>query len=180
MSKENKTRFDVQKIIKGAVLRAFTDLSMTGWSCVEFASPLMLKADKVVMLNLIKTHRVTWQSPKDVMVNGVFKHQERWMECQHWQMHIVMKRTASTTDSSKVAEDIANDLTGWFNGWGLQYLRDRGVSINWIDNSSILVYNDNSDLYQKRVVIPVEVNVPKMLVANQIEMELDGGDVKAI
>lgn len=172
MSATNKTRFDVQKIIRAAILKAFNDLSLSGWSCIEFANTAMQNANKVVMMNLTRIMRVGWQSGKDLMDNGVFKHQERWMECQYWQFHIILKRDSSTTDSSILAEDVANNLIGWFNGWGLEYLRNKGLSINWIDNSSVLVYNDNSDLYQKRVVIPIEFNVPKMLVANQIEAEL--------
>ena len=172
MSQTNKTRFEVQTIIKSAITKALTDLSISGWDIREFANPSLQKGNKLILLNYVRNDRVGWQSGSDVVENQQFKHREQWIECQTWHLHIIAKRTDSTTDSSIIAEDVANNIIAWFNGVGLAYLRNKGVSINVISNSQILVYDDNSELYQKRIVVPIRFNVPKVLLSNQVEMLL--------
>jgi hypothetical protein len=69
------------------------------------------------------------------------------------------------------AYDIADILIAWFNGKGCEELRKFGVANERIRQGDIIVYNDDSELYQKRAVFTVNLQVPKELMVGEVEME---------
>ena len=58
----------------------------------------------------------------------------------------------------------------WFNGRGarIAHIRDGNLRI---DSDAVIVYNDNSDLYQKRAVFTVKIQVPKELKSGKSYMD---------
>ena len=83
-------------------------------------------------------------------------------------------------DAITIAEDMSGILVTWFNGRGCDYFRKFGCANLRIDSDSIIVYNDDSGLYQKRCVFTVKVQVPKELTARQDVVELLIPDVMPI
>ena len=51
-------------------------------------------------------------------------------------------------------------------------MKRRGLAPLIIDDKLIFVYNDNSEIYQKRAVFTVKVQVPKELTMSEVEMEV--------
>ena len=51
-------------------------------------------------------------------------------------------------------------------------MKKRGLAPLIIDDKLIFVYNDNSEIYQKRAVFTVKVQVPKELTMSEVEMEV--------
>ena len=52
-------------------------------------------------------------------------------------------------------------LITWFNGKGCDEFRRVGVANLRIDPSSVIVYNDDSNIYQKRAVFTMKLQVPR-------------------
>lgn len=170
MSTENKTRLEVQKILRRVILDGLayagyqekTDL-VDGWECVEYGNPSIQTMDRVVLMNLLRANRLGWQEVNYEQIDSGFKRVDGWNEEQHWQLHIVCKRK----DSIEMPEDVASNLVTWFNGPGCDELRKNGCASTRVDSDNVIVYNDNSDLYQKRVVFTVKIQVPKELVTDE-------------
>ena len=92
------------------------------------------------------------------------------IEEQHWQIHTILKKSDTPNIEDRQADDIASVLVSWFNGPGCDELRKHGVANTRIDANQIIVYNDDSGLYQKRAVFTVKLQVPKELSIAEVEM----------
>lgn len=173
MSDANRTRYEVQKILADSIKSALSSYvgSDHGFEVMEFAQASFQKADKVCLLNLIRTKRLGWQSVKNPVVNDELKRRDEWIECQHWQIHVILKKSDSPTVDTMQADDFANILISWFNGKGCDELRKYGVANERVDPSQLIVYVDDSELYQKRAVFTVRLQVPKELTMGEIEMD---------
>jgi hypothetical protein len=171
MSAEKKTRIEVQRILKKVLEDGLSALGHDGCAVMEFANASFQNADKVVLMNPIGTKRVGWQGKDYSPYNETLVMRESWIEEQRWQIHCVKKRITSSTDISPTAEDIADDLVTWFNGRGCEELRTYGMANLRIDSDAVIVYNDNSDLYQKRAVFTVKIRVPKELKSGKSYMD---------
>lgn len=163
MSTECKTRLEVQKILKANISTGLTKLNQTGWAIQEFANASFVKNDKVILLNLISADRAGWQITSYGISGNSLQKSDEWIELQSWQVHVILKRNDNITDASILAEDVCQMLIAWFNGYGCEYFRKYGLSNLLIDKENIFVYNDNSDLYQKRCVFTVKILVPKVI-----------------
>jgi hypothetical protein len=69
--------------------------------------------------------------------------------------------TNNDTVDTISADDMCNFMITWFNGVGNLDLREKGIANLIIDPHSVIVYNDDSDLYQRRPVFTMEVQIPK-------------------
>jgi len=173
VSPANKNRFEVQKILRDNIIAGLSAIGHTGWDVMEFANASMEKANKVILMNYLRSTRVGWQGHKYGDVSQTYKRTEEWIDEQSWQIHIICKRTASTTVASVLAEDMASDLITWFNGPAVDIFRAAGVAPLRVDAENIIIYNDDSDLYQKRAVFTIKIQVPKELALNQTNMTCD-------
>ena len=171
MSEKMKSRLEVQKIVRDNILSGFEALGLSGWDVKEFANAHMTKADKVVLMNYIRTRRVGWQGRSYSGEGAYFKKTEDWIDEQHWQIHCIAKRPSNPNASSILAEDMADMLIAWFNGDGAAMFKRSGIGMLLIDTDSIIVYNDNSDLYQKRSVFTLKIQVPKELTTDSIPLD---------
>lgn len=172
MSYENKTRLEVQTVIRDNILDAFRFLRKEGWGVMEFANASFQKADKVVLMNYAASRRVGFQAHTHEMDGNDFMRVDSWIEEQSWQIHCVCKRPTNSANIQETAEDMANLLVAWFNGRGCDFFRKYGMSNLRIDSDAIFVYNDNSDLYQKRAVFTVKIVVPKEMKAEDIGLDV--------
>lgn len=169
MSLENRTRLEVQTVLRSCILEYFTKSSQDGWDAVEFGNFNKVKADKVVTMNYIRSKDVGWQHVE--YGGNPFTRKDQKIIQQDWQIQVILKRSASTGDNAILAEDIADNLIMWFNGVGCEYLRKKGMANLRIDTNSIIVYNDNSDLYQKRAVFTVKIQMQKELITGETPLD---------
>ena len=171
MSVQNKNRLEVQKILVDSIKECIRLFADSEWGVMAYADASFQKADKIVLVNLIGTERVGWQSRKyDSDIHNVFRRTDEFIDEQSWQIHTIAKRNNKTTVANTLAEDMANNLITWFNGFAVDGLRSKGVAPLRIDTENVIVYNDNSDLYQKRAVFTVKLQVPKEVKITQAEM----------
>ena len=171
MSELKKSRLEVQAILKSCIENGLAFMQRTGWAVMEFANASFQRADKVVLMRLIGSHRVGWQATSHSLHDGNLIARDEWIEEQHWQIHCVCKRKQSATPNDEFPEDACSDLVTWFNGRGCDELRTHRMANLRIDSDSIFVYTDNSDLYQKRAVFTVKIIVPKEVSAGEIELD---------
>ena len=171
MSVENKNRLEVQEVLKDCIEEGLKRFGYARWSVKEFANASFQNADGVVLMNRLRSHRVGWQANRYTIDADDLARVDELIDEQHWQLSVIKKRSNTTTADDALAEDVADNLVTWFNGVGCEWLRGRGVASLRIDADSVIVYNDNSDLYQKRTVFTVKLQVPKEVKQEQAEME---------
>lgn len=172
MSEANKTRYEIQKILSDAVKDGLTKYigASHGFGVMEFAQASFQKANKIVLLNPVRTRRVGWQSSTYPVISDALKRKEEWIEEQAWQFHVILKKGDSPVITDMQADDVAQLLIAYFNGVGCDYLRTKGVAPLRVADESIIVYNDDSELYQKRAVFTMKLQVPKELSISQDDM----------
>ena len=171
MSYEKKNKLEVQTVLRDNILQAFKFLHKDGWGVMEFANASFQNADKVVLMNYASHKRIGFQGHTHVAVGAELMRIDSWIEEQSWQIHCVCKRPTNSASIQETAEDMASDLIAWFNGRGCDFFRNFGMSNLRIDSDAIFVYNDNSDLYQKRAVFTVKIEVPKEMKAEDIGLD---------
>ena len=173
MSSENKNRIEVQDALIAVIEEGLALLQYTGWTVMEYAPSQFASFDKVISLQLLRSRNAGWQGHEDRMVDGRPVTVEKWIDQQSWQVQIILKRKRRIDGSSILAEDIANNLAAWLNSaHGVVAMKKRGLAPLIIDDKLIFVYNDNSEIYQKRAVFTVKVQVPKELTMSEVEMEV--------
>ena len=173
MSSENKNRIEVQDALIAIIEEGLALLQYTGWTVMEYAPSQFASFDKVISLQLLRSRNAGWQGHEDRVVDGRPVTVEKWIDQQSWQVQIILKRKRRIDGSSILAEDIANNLAAWLNSaHGVMAMKKRGLAPLIIDDKLIFVYNDNSEIYQKRAVFTVKVQVPKELTMSEVEMEV--------
>ena len=173
MSKENKNRIEVQDALIATIEEGLALLQYTGWTVMEYAPSQFASFDKVISLQLLRSRNAGWQGHEDRMIDGKPVTVEKWIDQQSWQGQIILKRKRRIDGSSILSEDIANNLAAWLNSaHGVVAMKKRGLAPLIVDDKLIFVYNDNSEIYQKRAVFTVKVQVPKELTMSEVEMEV--------
>lgn len=181
MSSENKNRIEVQDALIEVIEEGLALLQYTGWTVMEYAPSQFASFDKVISLQLLRSRNAGWQGHKDRMVDGKPVTVETWIDQQSWQVQIILKRKRKIDGSSILAEDIANNLSAWLNSaYGVMAMRRRGLAPLIIDDKLIFVYNDNSEIYQKRAVFTVKVQVPKELIVAEEGLDAIKPDIKPV
>ena len=160
MSEWTKGKYAVQKIIRDNVILGMTKFNQTGWDCIEFAQATMQNADKIITMNCTGVDRIGWQGAK---FDSVLRTRtDEWLEEQTWMFQVILKRTNKVVTASTITtQDVASMLITWFNGMGCDEFRRKRCANLRIDPSSVIVYNDDSDIYQKRAVFTMRLQVPK-------------------
>ena len=162
MSDANKTKYEVIKIIRSVVLKGFTEMDIAGFDCVEFGQPSIQNMDRVVTCRLAKIEEVGWQRFSYNWSGR--KRKDEWIEQQSWQLQTIMKRSgAAVTKDTLTSEDVSGMLRVWLNGPGNERFRMKGCASLRIDPLTVFVYNDDSELYQRRVAFTMKLQVPKEL-----------------
>lgn len=167
MSEINKTRLEVQTILRECLIEGMSRLGLPAegadaWTIQEFANADFTNGDKLILLNMIREGLAGWQfsSQEKFAVDGLVDVYQNRCSLQTWQIHFIAKFKYSQ-DDDLFAMDMANKMKFWLNGPGIDFLRKRGISLFRIDNDDVIVYNDDSELYQKRAVVNVKLNVPQ-------------------
>lgn len=179
---ESKGRYAVQKILRSVLLSGMEGIGQSGWEAVEFGSPEFINFNKVLTMQLMRQKRVGWQGWNYELSNlpGKIDRKDEWIAEYHWQIQILLKRPESITEESVVAEDVADLIIAWLNGPGIEAFKRKGVAPLRIDGASVFVYNDNSDLYQKRAVFTVKIQVPKTLTTGENVVDALKPDVQPV
>ena len=165
------TRLKVQKILRSVIDEGLNAMGLSGWAVQEFASPHYVSFDKCVLMNLVRSNRLGWQHDNLTGDDSTTVRKDEWLELEHWQLHVIAKRPTAADADSVVAEDVASELVAWLNGPGMDRFRANGIAPERIDGSTILVYNDDNEIYQKRAVFTVKIEVPKELTTDAIEAD---------
>ena len=175
MSDTNKTRYEVQKILSEVISEGLSAYigNNHGFVSMEFGQAAFTKGDRLILLKQYSTQRYGWQGRNYNSADGKFYRTEKWIDRQMWQIHVIMKKVSNPTVESLQADDIGNFIITWFNGQGCDSLRKRGIAPERTSEASIVVYDDDSDLYQKRAVIMVRLQVPKEITTEVDSMHVD-------
>ena len=123
-------------------------------------------ADRVVLMHLLGHSKIGWQAARyypSATASGL-KRAEEWVDEQHWSVSVLKRMQQDDTASTVTADDIALALVTWFNGPGLDWLRTKGMATLPIDPTEIMVYNDDSQLYQRKPFFEMVVQVPRAYV----------------
>lgn len=167
MSESLKTKYDILGILRDVTLAGIEAFGYGNFSFMEFGQASFQSADGFdgyILANLVRNRRITWVSGKyNVGPGGALLGKDEWIDEQHWQMHVVLKRKGGSPSSSEaaVSEDVATNLITWLNGRGALFLRAKGVAPLVVDASRVFTYNDDSWIYQKRAVFTMRLQVPK-------------------
>ena len=164
MSELMKGEFEVFKTLRDCAMLGLAAFGIDKTEVQRFAQAIMEHADRIVLLNLVGHGRYGWQyrTYSTSELTGKIGRNENWIDEQSWQVSTLKRMRNSDTESTASADDVAECLVTWFNGKGLEYLRTKGMSTLPIDPREIMVYNDDSSLYQRRPVFNMTVLVPKM------------------
>lgn len=173
MSDSMKTKYEVQKYLIASIKNGLIAFGQTKtvsgktvarFDCVEFGQPMMWKLDECIALNHIANKRIGWQGRTYLTSSLLYYKKSEWLEEQLWNVHVLLKRKMSNgapTVDTITAEDVAEMLKTWFNDNGCAELRTNHISVLPIDHTDVILYNDDSSLYQKRAVIRMSLIVPK-------------------
>lgn len=183
MSAELRGEYEVFSILRRCLLRGLSDLGISeGVDVRRFAQANFNHGDRLVLINFVKTGRVGWQARSYGMrtLGAVDKYSriDSWIEEQTYQISCIKRMRKTDDETTLSAEDMSTLLISWLNGRGLDWLRENGLSCYPIDPNSIIVYNDDSDLYQRRPVFSVTIIVNKSLKVEQ--PDVDSIDVETL
>lgn len=170
MNENFKNRYTIQKILIANILDGIDRMGFQpaegstekAWGVMEFAQASFNNADKIVLVDFARTNNVGFQGRAYTNQNGQALRTDDWLEDQTWMIHTIKRVMPSdVSDSLITCEDMADILVSWFNGQGAIELKNLGIGTLRIDQSHIFVYNDESELYQKRAAFPLRIQVPK-------------------
>lgn len=185
MSSEMRMENEVFKTVRDCILNGLSVFGIrSGIDVRRFAQANFNHGDSLVLLNLVKTNRNGFQATKygDAVISGEtkFTRRDEWIEEQIYQISCIKKMQKDDTVETVTAEDISTSLITWFNGRGLDWLRNNNLSCYPIDPNSVIVYNDDSDLYQRRPVFNLTVIVNKSFKLAQDHADILGVETKPI
>lgn len=183
MSAELRGEYEVLALIRSCIIEGLKTYGIdSGIDVRMFAQANFNHGDKLVLLNLINTKRCGRQMTDYVggNTNDVYSRRDSWIEERTYQVSVMKKMNKDDDENTVTAEDISMRLISWFNGLGLDWLRENGLSCYPIDPNSIIVYNDDSDLYQRRPVFAVTVIVNKSFKLAQPDIKIIGVVTKPI
>lgn len=163
MSEENRGENEVFSILRECAMLGLREYGLdSGIEVQKFAQANMTYQDKLVLMQLTHHRKVGWQAHyyKQDAIHG-FKRSEEWIDEQYWSISTIKRMQNTDSADTVTADDIALALVTWFNGPGLDWLRNNGMATLPIDPTEIMVYTDDSQLYQRRPVFEMVVQVPK-------------------
>ena len=162
MSEQFRSKYEVIKILRDLILKGLSTFSQSNWDCMEFGQATFQNADRIVTLNLNQVHQVGFQAWNESKVGATAVRTDDMIEEQHWQLQVILKRkTGKVNGDTMTAEDVASMLITWFNGQGALLLKNKHIGILHVDRGNVFVYNDDSDVYQKRAAFTVRLHVSK-------------------
>lgn len=173
MSDKNKGENEVFKILRECALLGLKAYGYDDGADVQrFAQANMNYRDKLVLMHMTHHSKVGWQAHyyNTNAITGELSRSEEWIDEQHWSVSTIKRMQQTDTKDTISADDIALALVTWFNGPGLDWLRTKGMATLPIDPTEIMVYTDDSQLYQRRPVFEMVVHVPKAFTAAQKEV----------
>lgn len=171
-----KGEYQIFKILREACIEGMNRMGITdGFDVRRFAQAHLATGNKLVLLNLVDAERVGWQghSYRFDVSSGKELRTDEWIDQQSWHFHIIKKMEKDDNVDTVTADDMANMMITWFNGPGVEYLKSRGLANLVIDPHSIMVYNDDSDLYQRRVVFSMKIQIPKSFTVDENFVSID-------
>lgn len=170
-----KGEYKILKILRDSILKGLKTFGIEeGVDCRRFAQANFNHGDKLVLLNMIDSNRIGWQGFKYKFNTQSLKEErtDEWIEQQTWQISAIKRMLESDNVNTVSADDMITALVSWFNGVGNLDLRENGIANLPIDARSIMVYNDDSDLYQRRVLFTMEVQVPQSFISVTPDMSV--------
>lgn len=181
---DNKGRVRIQRILKDVIEDFLAHFGEDGWCVVEYGNPEIFSLDKAITYQLMRTRRDGFVASRYGDASdgtGGIERRSEWIETQSWQIQVIKKRKKGITEDTVLAEDVADTLIAWMNDdRGLRKFRENGVAPFRIDSNDTFTYVDDSEVYQKRAVFTVKLNVPKRLVFGEKPLDMIKPDVLPI
>lgn len=150
--------YAVFKRLRDECVTAMEKFGLTDFDVRRFAQANLATGDKLVLLNHISNDRVGWQGFQYAK-NGL--RTDEWIDEQTWQISFIKKMRQGDTVETVTADDMCSYAVAWLNGQGMVSLKSDGIALLIIDSNDIMVYNDDSDLYQRRPVLTMKAQIVK-------------------
>ena len=148
-------------ILKSFVEDGLSTFGYTGWSVQQRNSAEIANVNSCVMIEKILDKRIGFQATR-YKVSDSIKQRWEWIDEYTYQVTSLKKRTNVDDTDTISAEDVCNALISWFNSeMGCSSLRSSGMASVRVANERVIVYNDDSGLYQKEPSFDVRIQIPK-------------------
>lgn len=178
---DNKGRVRIQRILKDVIEDFLAHFGESGWNVVEYGNPEIFSLDKAITLQLMRTRRdgfVASRYGSAAEGSSDIERRSEWIETQSWQIQVIKKRKISIDEDTVLSEDVADTLIAWMNDdKGLRKFREAGVAPFRIDSNDTFTYVDDSEVYQKRAVFTVKLNVPKRILFSEKPLDTIKPDI---
>lgn len=183
MSAENKTRLEVQAILKSTIAEglAVFGVDASRFTIMEANQTPITSRGYAILFKMVSGRRTGIQAPKyrvvhddDGNVTGAF-FDHSFIDEQEWLISVLKPRMPNPTPATLLAEDVAQTLIAWFNGPGCVRIRQKGVSSLYIREKPVEVYKNDSALYDKSASFTLKLLVPKKLSVEAPSATLEWG-----
>ena len=154
----------------------------TGFSVQRFAQAEFTGQDGLVLLAHTGTTKEGFEWCKDkwdadtATLNAAYG----WLESHTYDVTILKRMRRDDGEDTITGEDVACQLINWLNGPGVEKLLADGISILRIDGDALMLYNDDSDLYQRRVVFEMKIVLNKGFTMAEPSLDILGVKTKPI
>lgn len=174
MGSEFRTRLDVQRVLRSVIKEGMAENGYPDFECLEYADAIIATYDRAVFMNHMPSKRVGFQkwTYRGIPNSQWLVRRDEWIDEQTWKLHVLCK----ASDSEVYSEDVAQVLVAWLNGPGSISLRKSRIGVLRVFQSDVSSYNDDSDLFQKRTVVDVTIQVPMAMESNTPVMYPEGVD----
>jgi len=155
------TENNAYSILKTFVEDGLAQFGYTEWSVQQRNSAEIVNTNSCIMIEKILDRRIGFQATKYNITSSI-KQRWEWIDEYTYQITSLKKRTKTDTADTITAEDVCNALISWFNSeMGCSRLRSHGMASIRVASERVIVYNDDSGLYQKEPSFDVRVQIPK-------------------
>lgn len=176
MSETNKTRFEVQKILRDCILAGLSALGIDAskYSVMEAGQTPPTSKNDVITFKMETSGQLGWQAPKDRYIPvspGSSEKKLVWsdefIDHQEWLIVVLRHRREGDAITTMASEDVARCLISWFNGRGNAFLRERGVANTNIRENPVNLYKSTSDVYERSSSFRLKLQVPKAIQSDE-------------
>lgn len=172
MSEQNKTRFEVQKVLRDNILAGLSAMGIdqSKYTVMEAGQTPPTSKNDVILFRMETTGQLGWQAVKDryvpVSPGASAKRlvrSDEFIDHQEWLIVVLRHRRTGDTITTMGSEDVARCLISWFNGRGNAFFRERGMANTNIRENPVNLFKSTSDVYERSSSFKLKLQVPKAI-----------------
>ena len=175
MSEENKTKFEVQKVLRENILAGLKALGIDAakYTVMEAGQTPPTSKGDVILFKMETSGQIGWQAAKMRVVGATgsrrLTRSDEFIDHQEWLIVVLRHRRTDDTITTMQSEDVARCLISWFNGRGCEFFRQHGMANTNIRENPVNLYKSTSDVYERSSSFKLKLQVPKAIVSPQDE-----------